>query len=306
VSPSRKRAAVCGLREKFVVSERRACEVLNQPRSCQRYQAKPRDDEPRLIARMRELARQRPRFGYRRIGALLRREAWSASNTRVLRLWRQEGLKVPQKKRKRRRLGTSANSCDRQRAEHQDHVWCWDFVFDRTASGSALKWLSIVDEYTRECLALKVDRSITSEDVIDTLAELFAMRGVPRCIRSDNGPEFIAHAIRRWLGQVDVQTLYVEPGSPWENGYAESFHSRVRDEFLALEIFDNLRAARELTAAWREDYNHHRPHGSLGYQTPAEFAACAASAPAAPALQQHTQRDEDNEERVPFSQTVPS
>ena len=306
MSPSRKRAAVCGLREKFVVSERRACEVLNQPRSCQRYQAKPRDDEPRLIARMRELARQRPRFGYRRIGALLRREAWSASNTRVLRLWRQEGLKVPQKKRKRRRLGSSANSCDRQRAEHQDHVWCWDFVFDRTASGSALKWLSIVDEYTRECLALKVDRSITSEDVIDTLAELFAMRGVPRCIRSDNGPEFIAHAIRRWLGQVDVQTLYVESGSPWENGYAESFHSRVRDEFLALEIFDNLRAARELTAAWREDYNHHRPHGSLGYQTPAEFAACAASAPAAPALQQHTQRDEDNEERVPFSQTVPS
>jgi len=307
VSPSRKRAAVCGLQQKFAASERRACEVLNQPRSCQRYQVKPRDDEPKLIERMRDLARSRPRFGYRRIAAMLRREAWSASETRVFRLWRQEGLKVPQKKRKRRRLGSSENACDRRRAEHKDHVWCWDFVFDRTASGSTLKWLSIVDEYTRECLALKVDRSITSEDVIDTLAELFAMRGVPRCIRSDNGPEFIAHAIRRWLAQVDVQALYIEPGSPWENGYAESFHSRVRDEFLALEIFENLRAARELTAAWKEDYNQQRPHGSLGYQTPTEFAAaCAASAPAAPALQQHTRRDEEDEERVPFPQPVPS
>ena len=280
------------------MSERRACEVLNQPRSAQRYAAKPRDDEPKLIERMRELVRGRPRFGYRRIGALLRREGWRASDTRVFRLWRQEGLKVPQKKRKRRRLGTSENGCDRRRAEHKDHVWCWDFVFDRTASGSVLKWLSIVDEYTRECLTLKVDRSITSEDVIDTLSELFAMRGVPRCIRSDNGPEFIAQAIRRWLAQVKVQTLYVEPGSPWENGYAESFHSRVRDEFLALEIFESLAAARLLTAAWREDYNHHRPHGSLGYQTPAEFAAaCAASAPASaapqPALQQHTRREEE-------------
>ncbi len=290
------------------MSERRACEVLNQPRSCQRYEVKPRDDEPKLIERMRDLARHRPRFGYRRIAALLRREAWCASDTRVFRLWRQEGLKVPQKKRKRRRLGASENGCDRRRAEHKDHVWCWDFVFDRTASGSVLKWLSIVDEYTRECLALKVDRSITSEDVIDTLAELFAMRGVPRCIRSDNGPEFIAHAIRRWLAQVDVQTLYVEPGSPWENGYAESFHSRVRDEFLALEIFENLQAARELTAAWKEDYNHHRPHGSLGYQTPSQFAAaCAASAPASatpqPPLQQHTRRDD---EEIPFPQPIPS
>ena len=180
------------------MSERKACQVLDQPRSAQRYEARPRDDEPKLIERMRSLARQRPRFGYRRIGALLRREAWRASDTRVLRLWRREGLKVPQRKRKRRHLGVSENGCDRRRAEHKDHVWCWDFVFDRTASGNQLKWLSIVDEYTRECLTLKVDRSITSQDVIDTLAELFAMRGVPRCIRSDNGPEFIARAIRDW------------------------------------------------------------------------------------------------------------
>jgi transposase InsO family protein len=270
----------------------------------QRYQAKPRDDESKLTARMRELAGERPRFGYRRIAAMLRRDGWPASDTRVLRLWRSEGLKVPQKKRKRRHLGSRAQGCGERRASHKDHVWCWDFVFDRTVSGSPLKWLSIVDEYTRECLALKVDRGITSEDVIDTLAELFAMRGVPKHIRSDNGPEFIAYAIRGWLGQVGVETLYIAPGSPWENGYAESFHSRLRDEFLAREIFDNLRAARGLTASWKDDYNHCRPHSSLGYRTPAEFAACAASTPAAPALQQHTRRDQET--TLPVPQPDPS
>ncbi len=173
---------------------------------------------------------------------------------------------MPQKRRKKRRLGRSENGCHRRRAEHPDHVWCWDFVFDWTESGGRLKWLSIVDEHTRECLALKVDRSITSGDVIDTLAELFAMRGVPKCIRSDNGPEFIARAVQRWLGQLEIEALYIEPGSPWENGYAESFHSKFRDEFLALEVFESLTAARRLTRSWRTDYNHHRPHSSLGYR----------------------------------------
>jgi transposase InsO family protein len=229
---------------------------------------------------MLQLARRRPRFGYRRIGALLREEGFQASNSRILRLWRKEGLKVPQKKRKKRRLGNSENGCHRRRAEHQDHVWAWDFVFDKTVAGSPLKWLSIVDEYTRECLALKCDRSITSEDVIDTLVELFAMRGVPQHIRSDNGPEFVAKAIQRWLEQLGVEALYIEPGSPWENGYAESFHSRLRDEFLATEEFESLAAARKLTTAWKEDYNHQRPHSSLGYVAPKEFAArCTASAP---------------------------
>jgi transposase InsO family protein len=242
---------------------------------------------------MLELVRQRPRFGYRRIAELLRAESWRASPTRIYRLWRREGLKVPQKKRKRRRLGSSENGCHRRQAEHKDHVWCWDFVFDRTESGAALKWLSIIDEFTRECLALKVARSITSEDVIDTLAELFAMRGVPKHIRSDNGPEFIARAIQQWTEQLAIEALYVEPGSPWENGYAESFHSRLRDEFLATEVFESLVAARKLTATWREDYNHHRPHSSLGYVAPAEFAArCAASVRASatpqPSLQQHS------------------
>ena len=271
------------LQEEFEVSERRACEVVDQPRSTQRYESSPRDDEAALMKRMLQLAKQRPRFGYRRIGRLLRAEGWQASDTRVYRLWRPPGLKVPQKKRKRRRLGNSQNGCDLLKSERKDHVWCWDFVFDRTTSGSQLKWLSIVDEYTRECLALKVDRSITSEDVIDTLAELFAMRGVPEHIRSDNGPEFIAVALRKWLDQLDVEALYIEPGSPWENGYAESFHSRLRDEFLAMEEFESLSAVRRLTQSWRDDYNHHRPHSSLGYVPPADFAArCTASTPTFP------------------------
>jgi putative transposase len=263
--------------------------VLDQPRGSQRYEAKPRGDEPALTKRMRQLVWQRPRFGYRRIGALLRAEAWRASDTRVYRLWRREGLKVPRKRRKRRSLGMSANGCQTRKAEHQNHTWCWDFVFDRTISGGTLKWLSIVDEYTRECLALKVDRSITSEDVIDTLAELFAMRGVPKHIRSDNGPEFIATAIGRWTKQLGIETLYIAPGSPWENGYAESFHSRLRDEFLALEEFESLAAARKLTITWKADYNHHRPHSSLDYVTPVEFAArCAAPLRATPSAPQHS------------------
>lgn len=286
MSPSRKRAAVCALQTKYQTSERRACRVIGQPRSSQRYEAQPRSDEPSLVKRMLGLVRQRPRFGYRRIGALLRQEAWHASDTRIYRLWRREGLKVPQKKRKRRRLGQSSNGCQHRMAEHKDHVWCWDFIFDRAVNGSPLKWLSIVDEYTRECLTLKVARGITSEDVIDTLAELFAMRGVPKHIRSDNGPEFIAKAIRKWTGQLGIETLYIEPGSPWQNGYAESFHGKLRDEFLALEEFESLAAACKLTTAWKDDYNHHRPHSSLGYVAPAEFAArCCSSVRATPSLQ---------------------
>jgi len=281
VSPSRKRAAVVELRTKFGVSERRACTVVDQPRSSQRFKAKPRTDEAPLVKRMLQLARARPRFGYRRIGGLLVLEGWRAGLSRVFRLWQREGLKVPQKKRKTRRLGTSANGCHRQRAEAPNDVWCWDFIFDRTASGSQLKWLSVVDEFTRECLVLKVDRGITSEDVIDTLAELFAMRGVPKHVRSDNGPEFVANALREWLGRVGVTTLYIEPGSPWENGFAESFHGRFRDECLAVEVFDGISDARAISTAWKDDYNTQRPHSSLGYMTPAGYAAaCAASASA--------------------------
>jgi putative transposase len=291
VSPSRKRGAVEHLQETFEAGQRRACEVVDQPRSTQRYEPQPKDDEGRLVARMLELARQRPRFGYRRITALLRAEGWHVNFKRVYRLWRREGLKVPKRVRKRRAIGASANACHVRKAEHKDHVWTWDFVFDRTRSGTTLKWLSLVDEYTRECLALKVARSITSEDVIDTLAELFAIRGVPKHVRSDNGPEFVATAIQRWLKQTGVQTLYIEPGSPWENGYAESFHSRLRDEFLNVNEFGDLREARELTRAWKEDYNHVRPHSSLGYRTPVAFSlGCANSVRPTASLRPHSRR----------------
>jgi putative transposase len=232
VSPSRKRAAAVELRTKFGISERRACKAIDHPRNSQRFKAKPRSDEAPLVKRMLQLARSRPRFGYRRIGGLLVLEGWRAGLSRVFRLWQREGLKVPQKRRKRRRLGTSANGCHRRRAEAPNDVWCWDFIFDRTESGSQIKWLSVFDEFTRERLTLKVDRGITSGDAIDTLAELFAMRGVPKHVRSDNGPEFVAKELRAWLGRVGVSTLYIEPASPWENGYAESFHSRFRDECL--------------------------------------------------------------------------
>jgi putative transposase len=241
----------------------------------QRYRAVESDEEKRLLERILELVRAHPRYGYRRITALLRREAWKVNDKRVYRLWQREGLKVPQKARKKRRLGQSANGCSRRRAEHKDHVWAWDFVFDRTRNGRALKWLTIVDEYTRECLALEVGRRLSSTQVIEVLVDLFVVRGVPKHIRSDNGPEFIAQAIRRWLERTEVQALYIEPGSPWENGYAESFNSRLRDELLNQEEFHSVPEAKALGEAYRLAYNHRRPHSSLGYQTPAEFAAAA-------------------------------
>lgn len=250
------------------------CRAINQPRSTQRYRARgPTDDERRLVKRMHELVRQHPRYGCRRIWALLRAEGRRVNRKRIHRLWKQEQLKVPQKQRKKRRVGSSANSVARHRAKYKGHVWCWDFIHDSDARGRPLKWLSVVDEFTRECLALEVERSITSLDVIDVLAELFIVRGTPRRIRSDNGPEFIAGAIRSYLGRAGVGTLYIERGAPWENGYAESFHGRVRDELLNVEEFLDLRDAKVHGARWRNEYNHRRPHSSLGYMAPAAFAA---------------------------------
>lgn len=278
----------------FEVSERRACGVLEQPRSTQRYHRKPASDEAVLVARMHELVRQHPRFGYRRIAVLLKREGFQAGFDRVYRLWRREGLKVPKTPRKKRRLGSSAHGCVRHSVERQNQVWAWDFIFDRTASGTSLKWLSVVDEFTRECLCLKVARRMTSQDIIEVLRGLFVAHGVPQHLRSDNGPEFIAKALREWLERSSVGSLYIAPGSPWENGYTESFHSKLRDEFLGCEVFESVRDAMSLGTAWRRQYNEVRPHSSLGYVTPAEFArACvpSATAPAstpAPALQEHT------------------
>ena len=210
---------------------------------------------------------------------MLRAEGFAVNRKRVHRLWKREGLKVPQKQHKKRRLGSSENAIVRRRALHKDHVWAWDFIHDRTEDGRALKWLSVVDEYTRECLALEVRRSFTSVDVIDILRELLLIRGTPQHIRSDNGPEFIARAIRCWLSSAQVSTLYIEPGAPWENGYAESFHGRLRDELLEAELFGCLAEAKMLSVQWRLEYNHRRPHSSLGYATPAAFAASLAQTP---------------------------
>jgi len=247
--------------------------VLGQPRSTQRHRPKVRDDEPALLSRIEALVQRHPRYGYRRIWALLRAEGWRMNRKRVYRLWKTKGYKVPRKQVKRRRVGISANGIVRHRATGINDIWCWDFVHDRDEKGRALKWLMIEDEFTREGLALEVARSIKAEDVLDVLSELMAIRGAPQHIRSDNGPEFIARSIRRFLAQAGVQTLYIEPGAPWQNGYAESFNSRLRDELLSQEMFADVKEAASLADHWRNHYNHRRPHSSLGYMTPAAFAA---------------------------------
>ena len=252
--------------------------MIGQSRSSQRYAGRKAERDRRLAERMVGLSRENPRYGYRRVWALLRREGWPVNKKRVHRLWRQEGLKVPEKQHKRRRLfllGGSENGCTRRRAEHKDHIWSYDFVMDLTEEGRRLKMLAVVDEYTRECLSIEVERSITAEDVVETLASLFRRRGEPIFIRSDNGPEFVAKAIKRWLEVSGVRTLYIEPGSPWENAYSETFISRFGDELLKREVFASLLEAKVLVEEYRSHYNQERPHSALGYQTPAEFAAAA-------------------------------
>jgi transposase InsO family protein len=258
------------------ISERRACRVLEQPRSSQRYVSTKVGQDATLAERMVALSKENPRYGYRRVWALLRREGWEVNKKRVQRLWREAGLRVPAKARKRRRLGTSENGCTRRRAKYIDHVWSYDFAMDATDDGRRLKVMPIVDEYSRECLALQMERSITAEDVVKTLAHLFTERGEPAYIRSDNGPEFISEAIKRWLAACGVETLYIEPGAPWENAYSETFISCMRDELLNRELFADLKEAKVLAEDYREHYNHKRPHGALGYLTPMEFTAIEA------------------------------
>jgi transposase InsO family protein len=275
--------------------ERRVCRVLDQPRSTQRYVAVPRDGDEALVRRLHELVRLHPRRGYRMMCGMLRLDGWRVNVKRVHRLWKREGFRVPGKQHKRRRLGHSENGILRRRAEHKNHVWCVDFIHDRDDRDRPLKWLSVVDEFTRECVLLEVERGMTSDDVVDRLVEAFKARGVPAHIRSDNGGEFIAKAITRLAAITCVEMLYIAPGSPWENGYAESFHSRLRDELLSAEMFEGLHDAKTLAAKWRHEYNHHRPHSSLKYLPPALYAAQltgtqagppvgAASSPSAPIL----------------------
>jgi len=255
------------------VSQRRVCRAMKQWRSTQRYVERKTESDKPLVAAMLELARKHPRYGYRRIHAMLQDEGFRVSKGRIHRLWRLHGLRVPKKTTRRRRLGSSENSVIRKRAERIDHVWCWDFVKDQTADGRPFKILTIMDEFTRECLALLVGRSIRSGDVIEVLRELMLVRGVPSFIRSDNGPEFVAGRVRVWLEEHGVGPLYIEPGAPWENGYNESFNGTLRDECLNLEVFASLAEAKVVIEDFRLEYNHRRPHSSLGYLTPAAYAA---------------------------------
>ncbi len=251
------------------VSERRICRVLGQHRSTQRYQPRSREDEDRLVADMIELARQYGGYGYRRVAALLRDAGWQVSDGRVERLWKREGLKVPPKQPKEGRLWLNDGSCIRLRPEHKNHVWSYDFVHCRTDDGRAFRTLNILDEFSRECLAIRVKRKLNSTDVIDALTDLFILRGPPAFVRSDNGPEFVAQAVRDWIAAVGAKTAFIEPGSPLENGYVESFNARFRDELLNREIFYSLREAQIIIEGWRKHYNTKRPHSALSYRPPA-------------------------------------
>ena len=263
------------------VSERRACRVLGQHRSTQRKVPRTPDDEAALVADIIELVRQFGRFGYRRITKMLKTAGWTVNHKRVERIWRREGLKVPSKQPKRGRLWLNDGSCIRLRAERPNHVWSYDFVADRTHDGKAYRMLCIIDEFTREALAIRVARRLNSTDVIEALCDLFIVRGVPAHIRSDNGPEFIAAALREWIAAVGAKTAYIEPGSPWENGYVESFNGKLRDELLNGEIFYTLAVAKIVIEQWRRHYNTARPHSSLGYKPPAPEVLSWAVSPAA-------------------------
>jgi len=252
-----------------------------------------------VCRRIRELALRHPRYGYRRVAALLRRDGWRVNRKRVHRLWQREGLRVPQKQHKRTRLldGSSDNAAHRQRALRANHVWSFDFCHDRTADGRGIKVFSVIDEFTRECLMIEAQRRITGAEVVSVLKALMALRGVPAHVRCDNGPEFVCSAVRAWLRRSKVAPLYIAPGSPWENAYAESYHARLRDELLSREEFGTLPEARAMLEAWRQEYNQDRPHGALGYLAPEAFAAACRhrAEPSSAALR--TARHDDDEER---------
>ena len=260
------------LQQRLAISERRACRTIGQPRSTQRKPQLVRDDEAALTAAIIRLASEYGRYGYRRITALLRVEGWRVNAKRVQRIWRREGLKVPARQPKRGRLWLTDGSCIRLRPEYPHHVWAYDFVADRTVEGRPLKMLTVIDEFSRQCLAITVARRLNADDVLATLTELFVKHEPPAFIRSDNGGEFTAGVVREWLKRLQVKTLYIEPGSPWENGYNESFNGKFRDELLNRELFYSLAEAKYLVENWRQHFNALRPHSSLGYRPPAPAA----------------------------------
>ena len=270
VSPHAKRAGVRYLMTDRKYSQRQACALVRVARSSARYQSRIKPQEVELIAGIRQLANRHQAYGCPRITALLRREGCSVNHKRVHRLWKLEGLQLPRRKPRKQRRGPKVEVV--HQAEYYNHVWSYDFLEDRTESGNKLRIPSVLDEYTRECLEIRVERSIAAVKVIDTLEWLALVRGLPDYIRSDNGPEFVAKTIRQWLKDNHCQTIYIKPGSPWENPYIESFNGKLREECLNRYAFANGREAQEITAGWREEYNRYRPHSSLGYQTPEEFA----------------------------------
>jgi len=272
ISPDRRREAVAQVQEVLDVSERRAYRVIGQPMSTQRYDKRVPDDEHLLREQVLQLASEYGRYGYRRVTAMLRNQGWIVNHKRVERIWRQEGLKVPQKQPKRGRLWLADGSIVRLKPESPKHVWSYDFMQHRTHNGVPFRILNVIDEYSRECLVTKVARRLTHKDVLDVLLDLFLERGVPVHIRSDNGSEFIAKKVRMFLSRMSVKPLFIEPGSPWENGYIESFNGKLRDELLNREIFYSLKEAQILIEMWRTHYNKVRPHSSLGYRPPAPAA----------------------------------
>lgn len=273
VSPSQRRRAADILQVRLGLSQRRACQIVGQHRSTQRHRPAQPDPDAQLRRQLRDFGRHHPRWGYRRAHAVLRREGHHLNRKKVQRLWREEGLRVPPKHHKRSRLGISTTPADRLSATHPNHVWALDYQFDVTATGRTLKLLHVTDEFTRESLSDLVAYSIDADRTVDVLDRLVEERGVPDFIRCDNGPELTANALRDWCLFTGAGTSYIEPGSPWQNPWVESYGSRVRDELLAIEQFDTLLEAQVLVADWREEYNTYRPHSALGMLTPVEFAA---------------------------------
>jgi transposase InsO family protein len=254
------------------ISERRACSTLNIHRSTYRYQARKRPDEERLRVAITDLVYEYGAYGYRLVTGTLRNQGWKVNHKRVERIWREEGLKIPAKQKKRKHLWFTDGSCVRLRPEYRNHVWSYDFVMDRTSNGKAFRMLTLIDEYTRECLAIMVDRTLTRHDVLECLEDAFVRQGVPKHIRSGNGPEFRAKQVCEWLTEIGVKTQFIEPGSPWENGYNESFNGTLRRELLDREVVDTMYETKVLVERWRKEYNTVRPHSALNYRPPAPEA----------------------------------
>jgi len=294
VSPAHRRAAAQQVVADGICSQRAACQILRLARSTYGYRGcPPTPVEERLRQRLHELARKHPRYGYRRIAAMLRQEGWRVGKRHIQRLRRAEGLRVPPTKRKLVRRGFSTGLP--QQATHRGHVWTWDFIADATVRGGALRILTILDEYTRECHVLRVDRALRSEDVLAWLQKAIEEHGAPEYLRSDNGSEFIAKIVQQWLADNHIKTIYIEPGSPWQNGFVESFHGRFRDECLNREQLWTLTEARVVIGDYRSEYNQLRPHSRLGYLSPARFVAQLCPSPAPVGLRPPSAKDGQNQ-----------